>query len=53
LFDLSASFQISNALKIHGRIENLFNQEYEEVLFYGTLDRTFYAGFEVNMNNIF
>ncbi|OGU55921.1 MAG: hypothetical protein A2V66_18430, partial [Ignavibacteria bacterium RBG_13_36_8] len=42
--DLAASYQITELIRIYGRIENLFNTDYEEVLYYGTLGRSFYAG---------
>ncbi len=42
--DLAASYQITDLIRIYGRIENLFNTDYEEVLYYGTLGRSFYAG---------
>ncbi|MBX3009171.1 MAG: TonB-dependent receptor [Melioribacteraceae bacterium] len=44
ILDLSARYKIFNNISLNARIENLFNKEYEEVLFYGTLKRTFYAG---------
>ena len=44
LFNISASYKILDYLKINGRIENLFDKQYEEVLYYGTLGRSFYAG---------
>ena len=44
LFNISASYKILDYLKVNGRIENLFDKKYEEVLYYGTLGRNFYAG---------
>lgn len=44
LFDLRASYAVSDSLEVYGRIENAFNEDYETVKNYGTLGRTFYAG---------
>jgi len=44
LFDLRASFAVSESFEVFGRIENAFDEDYEIVKGYGTLGRTFYAG---------
>jgi vitamin B12 transporter len=44
LFDLRASYAVSDSLEVYGRVENAFDEEYETVRRYGTLGRTFYAG---------
>ncbi len=44
LFNVAASYKLFDYLKINARIENLFDKQYEEVLYYGTLGRSFYAG---------
>lgn len=44
LINFSATYRLLNNLEIYGKIENLFNKDYEEVLYYGTLGRTFYLG---------
>jgi vitamin B12 transporter len=44
LFDLRASYAVSDSLEVYGRIENAFDEHYEIVKNYGTLGRTFYAG---------
>jgi vitamin B12 transporter len=45
LVDLRASYQASDSLEIYGRVENLFDEQYETTRFYGTLGRGVYAGF--------
>ncbi|MCL6098204.1 MAG: TonB-dependent receptor, partial [Bacteroidetes bacterium] len=40
----AASYRFLNYLELTARIENLFDKQYEEVLYYGTLGRSFYAG---------
>jgi len=41
--------KIFSYLMLTGRIENLFDKKYEEVLYYGTLRRSFYAGINLNL----
>jgi vitamin B12 transporter len=46
--DLSAEYPLSawrlSGLSINGRIDNLFDRRYEEVLHFGTPRRTFFLG---------
>ncbi len=49
LVNLNASYRLFEYLQLTARIENLFDKEYEEVLYYGTLGRSFYAGINVNL----
>ncbi len=44
LVNFAASYRFLNYLELTARIENLFDKQYEEVLYYGTLGRSFYAG---------
>jgi vitamin B12 transporter len=44
LVNIAASYKILSYLEVTGRIENLFNKKYEEVLYYGTLGRSVYLG---------
>lgn len=43
-FDLKAAYALSEAVELYGRIDNLFDREYQQVHGYGTPDRAFYAG---------
>lgn len=45
--NVSASYDITKRTQIFGRIDNLFNQRYEEVLFFGTPIRSVYGGVKV------
>lgn len=47
--DAFASYQVSERLKVHARIENLFDEQYQEISGYGTADLSFYAGVEVDL----
>jgi len=49
LVNLSISYNLFSYLTLIGRIENLFDKKYEEVLYYGTLRRSFYAGINLNL----
>ena len=44
LINIGAGYKIFNYLELNARIENLFDKQYEEVLYYGTLGRSIYAG---------
>lgn len=48
LVDIFASYDLLDFLTIYGRVENLFDEDYEEVLYYGTLDRSGYLGLAFN-----
>jgi vitamin B12 transporter len=49
IFDLAAAYNINDLIKIYGRVENLFNTDYEEILFYGTMERAGYLGASLNL----
>ena len=42
--DLTASYQLSDSIRLYGRVENLFAEKYQEVLGFNTADRAAYAG---------
>jgi vitamin B12 transporter len=44
LADIRAGYDLSDKISLYGRIENLFDEQYETVLRYGTLGRAAYAG---------
>ena len=49
LINLSALYKLLSWLELTGKIENLFDKQYEEVLNYGTLGRSFYLGMNLNL----
>jgi len=49
LVDLAASFRIDERFSLLGRIENLFDEEYEEVFGYGSVERGFYVGLRASL----
>jgi vitamin B12 transporter len=46
--NLTASYQISPTLQLYGRIDNLFNEQYEEIYGYGTARFSTYIGTKIN-----
>lgn len=44
LVDLRAEYALSPAVKLFGRVENLFDEQYMTAFRYGALERSFYAG---------
>lgn len=49
IVNFSASHRFLDYLELTARIENLFDKQYEEVLYYGTLGRSFYIGVNFNL----
>ncbi|EKV29774.1 TonB-dependent receptor protein [Caenispirillum salinarum AK4] len=45
--DIALRYALTETVSLHGRIENLFDQSYEEEVGYGTPDRSAYAGLTV------
>lgn len=48
LVNLAASYDVTNNLQLFGRVDNLLDREYEEVLGYGTPGIGAYAGLKVS-----
>ncbi|MCW8849727.1 MAG: TonB-dependent receptor [Melioribacteraceae bacterium] len=49
LIDLRAAYNITEYLSLHGRVENLLNEQYQDILYYGTKGRAGYIGFELSL----
>lgn len=49
IVDLSMSYQVSNSVELFSRIDNLFDQEYQEVLGFGTMGAAAYGGLKVTL----
>ena len=47
LANFSVSYKALDYLTVFGKIDNLLDTDYEEVLYYGTLGRSFYGGFKL------
>ena len=46
--DLRTSYEVMDDLFVYGRVDNLFNEEYQHVQGYGTPDRSYFAGIRKN-----
>ncbi|MDG2531424.1 TonB-dependent receptor plug domain-containing protein [Caulobacter endophyticus] len=44
LFDLRASYPVNETFEVYGRVENLFDKEYQTIYRYGSVGRGFFAG---------
>ena len=42
--NVSATYDVTKQWQIFGRVDNLFDKDYEEVLFFGTPTRSVFAG---------
>lgn len=49
LINFSASYKLNSIISFTGRIHNLTDKNYEEILGYGVAGRSFYAGFRLNL----
>ena len=49
LINISASYNVMNNLTLTGRVHNLFDEDYEEVLTYNTAGRSLYGGIKVSL----
>ena len=47
IVNLGLSFDVSQRLRIFGRAENIFDDDYQEVTNYGSVGRSFYGGAEL------
>ncbi|HEB62860.1 MAG TPA: TonB-dependent receptor [Gammaproteobacteria bacterium] len=47
--NLAASYQLNETVELTGRIVNLFDETYQEVIGYGTPERSYYAGLRINI----
>jgi len=50
VFNASATYDVNKTVQIYGRADNIFNQKYEEVLFFGTPIRSIFGGVRVNFD---
>ncbi len=48
LTNFTLTYNLYKYFQIYGKINNVFNTQYEEVLYYGTLGRTFYMGMNLH-----
>lgn len=50
VFNLSGTYDVSKQFQIYARVDNIFNEKYEEVLYFGTTIRSVFAGVRMNFD---
>ncbi len=48
VWNLSATYDVTSRIQTYVRAENIFDEKYEELLFYGTMGRSIFAGLRMN-----
>ncbi len=52
LVRVSGEYQVTDGVAVFGRVENLFDEDYEEVISYGTPGRAFFAGLRLTLDRL-
>ena len=50
VWNFSATYDLNKSFQLYTRADNIFNQKYEEVLFFGTPIRSIFAGVRMNFD---
>jgi vitamin B12 transporter len=50
VWNASVTYDVTRSVQIYGRADNIFNEQYEEVLFFGTPIRSVFGGVRVNFD---
>ncbi|HSN05564.1 MAG TPA: TonB-dependent receptor [Nitrospira sp.] len=50
VWNVSATYEVNKQMQIYARVDNIFNEKYEEVLFFGTPIRSVFGGLRVNFD---
>lgn len=50
IWNVSATYDVTKRIQVYTRIDNLFNEKYEEVLFFGTPIRSVFGGMRMNFD---
>jgi vitamin B12 transporter len=45
----AATYDVTKQVQLYGRVENLFNEKYEEILFFGTPIRSVFGGVRITL----
>jgi vitamin B12 transporter len=48
VWNFSATYDVNKRIQVYTRVDNLFNEKYEEVLFFGTPVRSIFGGVRMN-----
>jgi vitamin B12 transporter len=50
VWNFSATYDINKSFQLYTRVQNIFNEKYEEVLYFGTPIRSIFAGVRMNFD---
>jgi vitamin B12 transporter len=50
VWNLSGTYDVTKQMQVYARVDNLFNEKYEEVLFFGTAVRSIFGGVRMNFD---
>ena len=50
VFNLAVTYDVSERIEAYVRVDNLLDEEYEEILFFGTPGRSMFGGIRVNVD---
>ena len=50
VWNFSATYDVNRRIQVYTRVDNLFNEKYEEVLFFGTPIRSIFGGVKMNFD---
>jgi len=48
VLDMTASYSVSDSIEVYGRLENAFDESYQEIIDYNSADRASYVGVRLN-----
>jgi vitamin B12 transporter len=48
VLDITASYSVSDAIEIYGRLENALDENYQEIIDFNSADRASYIGVRLN-----
>jgi vitamin B12 transporter len=50
VWNLSGTYDVSKQFQIYARVDNIFNEKYEEILYFGTTIRSVFGGVRMNFD---
>jgi vitamin B12 transporter len=50
VWNFSATYDVNKQIQVYTRVDNIFNEKYEEVLFFGTPIRSVFGGVRMNFD---
>lgn len=50
VFNFSATYEVNKQIQVYTRVDNIFNEKYEEVLYFGTAIRSVFGGVRMNFD---